>query len=323
MSSNRRPDAEAALRDLLSGGMNRFCFEPLRSQLYTPAELMEGYVRGQHQSFYRHSRDARIYAHYDALRKGIRAATIHETLAESLHDHGIGEALDDFLEESLAQPVAVMGGHAIRRDDPVFVEVAQLGHALANAGYLVVTGGGPGAMEAANLGAAVQEPDWARIMRTLSQAPRYQEEGWFDAAFTVLSDVPDLRVNLAIPTWFYGHEPTSLFSTHIAKFFSNAIREEGLLAVATHGIVFAPGSAGTVQEIFQDAAQNHYVTYGVTSPMVLLGVRYWTETLPAYPLLKTLAGERDYARQIAVVNSVSEAVSFIEEHAPDSNATAF
>ena len=51
--------------------------------------------------------------------------------------------------------------------------------------------------------------------------------------------------SLAVPTWFYGHEPSNLFASHIAKYFSNSIREDTLLAVALYGIVFAPGSAGT------------------------------------------------------------------------------
>ena len=64
-------------------------------------------------------------------------------------------------------------------------------------------------------------------------------------------------------------EPISLFASHIAKYFSNSIREDGLLAVATAGIVFAPGGAGTMQEIFQDGAQNAYRVFG-RSPMAFL-----------------------------------------------------
>ena len=75
--------------------------------------------------------------------------------------------------------------------------------------------------------------------------------------------------SLAIPTWVTAGEPISLFASHIAKYFSNSIREDGLLAVATAGIVFAPGGAGTMQEIFQDGAQNAYRVFG-RSPMAFL-----------------------------------------------------
>ncbi|MFS8067594.1 MAG: hypothetical protein ACMG6S_14620, partial [Byssovorax sp.] len=78
------------------------------------------------------------------------------------------------------------------------------------------------------------------------------------------------------------------------------MREEGVLAIGMYGIVFAPGSAGTIQEIFQDAAQNHYKTYDFVSPMVFLGKQYWTETKPVYPLLKQLASGQDYDRWLFI-----------------------
>ena len=34
------------------------------------------------------------------------------------------------------------------------------------------------------------------------------------------------RLSLGVPTWFYGHEPPNLFATRIAKFFTNALRED-------------------------------------------------------------------------------------------------
>ncbi len=67
---------------------------------------------------------------------------------------------------------------------------------------------------------------------------------------------------LAIPTWLYGHEPANLFAAQIAKYFSNAIREDTILRLSRGGIVFAPGLAGTVQEIFQAATKTFYATDG-------------------------------------------------------------
>ena len=88
----------------------------------------------------------------------------------------------------------------------------------------------------------------------------------------------------------YGWEPTTVFAADIGKYFQNSIREDGLLAAATHGIVFAEGSAGTLQEVFQDAAQNFYRSFpappeagsGIFSPMVFLG-DYWTTDPDADP----------------------------------------
>jgi hypothetical protein len=66
------------------------------------------------------------------------------------------------------------------------------------------------------------------------------------------------RDSLGVPTWFYGHEPPNVFADHVAKYFRNAIREDVLLRVCRSGIVFLPGAAGTVQEVFQSACENYY-----------------------------------------------------------------
>ena len=56
--------------------------------------------------------------------------------------------------------VGVMGGHQLPRDSADYANVAELARDLARRGMLVCTGGGPGAMEASHLGAAVsQHPD--------------------------------------------------------------------------------------------------------------------------------------------------------------------
>jgi len=56
----------------------------------------------------------------------------------------------------------------------------------------------------------------------------------------------------------YGHEPPNLFSFHIAKYFYNSLREDGLVTISNAGLIFAKGNAGTVQEIFQDTTLVYY-----------------------------------------------------------------
>ena len=46
---------------------------------------------------------------------------------------------------------------------------------------------------------------------------------------------PDGGESLGVPTWVYVDEPTTGFATHIAKYFTNSIREDGLLAIARSG----------------------------------------------------------------------------------------
>jgi hypothetical protein len=84
------------------------------------------------------------------------------------------------------------------------------------------------------------------------------------------------------------------------------VREEGLLALALGGIIYAEGNGGTVQEIFQDANQNYYRTYAnKKSPMILFGVDYWNpadmcrhnpadKRKKVYPVLEKLACEKSF-----------------------------
>src|ERR1019366_9629438 len=98
--------------------------------------------------------------------------------------------------------------------------------------------------------------------------------------------------SLGIPTWLYGHEPASPLATMIAKYFQNSVREDGLVTIANQGILFTEGSAGTVQEIFQNAAKNFY-TKGTFCPMVFLSSakgNYWTKKMPVRKLIEALFG---------------------------------
>ncbi len=101
--------------------------------------------------------------------------------------------------------------------------------------------------------------------------------GWARAGLEAVQDLPDSGRSLGIPTWHYGHEPPNPFASAVAKYFRNAIREDVLLEVSHHGIVFLPGAAGTVQEVFQAACTNYYATARDVAPMVFVGREYWTE----------------------------------------------
>lgn len=146
------------------------------------------------------------------------------------------------------------------------------------------------------------------IAKTLEVVARYRPE--------------QARQNLAIPTWFYGNEPTNLFATHIAKYFSNSIREDGLLAIGINGEVYGPGGAGTRQEIFMDAAQNHYGTFQLCSPMVFLGTDKYgfmgpppnPQNMPLFPVVQAYAN-KNYQDLLFVSDSPEEVVHFLEDTA--------
>lgn len=281
-------------------------FDPYRNALYTAEELYEGIAHKP----YEQTPDALAYAWDSGPRD---REDVLSTVLRGLHDDSITDALGEFLGER--RTVAVLGGHAVARDSSGFEAAAHLGRTLTRAGFTVTTGGGPGAMEAANLGAylapfgdgAVEE-----AVAVLGTARDFRPDptAWARAAFGVRAAFPAERAgeSLSVPTWFYGHEPPNVFASAIAKYFSNASREDGLLARASAGLVFLPGAAGTVQEIFQAATPAYYTPVGaVPRRLILVGVNHWTNTLPAWPLLRALAYSRPMATSIHLVDTAAEA----------------
>jgi len=304
-------------------------FAPYHPHLYTPDELYDRFDPDRPAS-YRDCLDWTVYESLvDPLTRRQRPADVELALFRRIHDASITDALDELLNEQGRQRcVAVMGGHDVLRNSQTYAEIAQLGWQLGAAGYVVLTGGGPGLMEAANLGAfcaGFADPSAAieRSLNMLRPAPRYDHPDWLATAWRARSALgaPDhrrLSLNIGIPTWFYGHEPPNVFATHIAKYFENSVREEGLLAAAVGGLIVAPGNAGTVQEIFQDACQNYYrAVDGTRSPMILLGSDYWTIDKPVWPLLQALAAERGFANYVTLTDDLTGIVEFLRSHPPE------
>lgn len=258
--------------------------------LYNKDILYENYDYQQPET-YQETLDKRVYDHY--LKMGKEATVIKETLARRLHDHSITDALQDFLREfEEKKVVAIMGGHGLARDHGTYQQVAEISKILTEKGYLMISGGGPGAMEATHVGAWFAGGSKEKLdaaVEMLSKAPKYDHPDWLPTAFEVMDKFPcGPYRSLGIPTWLYGHEPPTPFATHIAKYFANSVREEGLLAIAKGGVIFAPGSAGTIQEVFQDITQNHYESFGYASPMVFLNKEYWSYDRPIYPVIELM-----------------------------------
>jgi predicted Rossmann-fold nucleotide-binding protein len=281
-------------------------FDPYRVRLYSPEELYEGVDTLS----YDQTPDALAYR-WD--REPIDREDVLALALRGLHDDSITDALGEFLAGR--RTVAVLGGHAVARDSSGFGEAAQLGRALTRAGFTVATGGGPGAMEAANLGAYLapfHDGALDEAVESLAAVRDFRPDptDWARAAFAVRRQFPAQKAgeSLSVPTWFYGHEPPNAFACAIAKYFSNASREDWLLARADAGLVFLPGAAGTVQEIFQAATPAYYTPVG-TAPrrLILVGVNHWTNTLPAWPLLRALAYSRPMATTIHLVDTAAEA----------------
>jgi predicted Rossmann-fold nucleotide-binding protein len=265
-------------------------YQPFRNKLYSWQELLEEAPN---------SNDLNIFQHFE-LHK--RNTGINEALWQRIHDHAIDDALGEYIggqEHGVAgaKCIGVMGGHQVARTDPYYAKVAAISKRLTEEGYLIVSGGGPGIMEAANLGAFLghrSDNSLKDAIRHFSNAPHYTSKHYIESAIEVWKNHENSNRTLAIPTWFYGHEPSNVFAPAIAKYFSNSIREDTLLAICFHGVIYAPGSAGTTQEIFMDAAQNHYGTNDYYSPMVFLGKDHYQYDTTLFPVLRRLARGKRY-----------------------------
>ncbi|SDD45611.1 TIGR00730 family Rossman fold protein [Nocardioides lianchengensis] len=138
----------------------------------------------------------------------------------------------------LGPAVAVFGSARTEREHPSYAAGEEAGRKLVEAGFAVVTGGGPGAMEAANKGAC--EADGLSVGLGI-ELP-------FESG---LNDWVDVGINFR---YFFVRK------TMFVKY--------------TQGFIVLPGGVGTLDELFE--AMTLVQTQKITRfPIVLLGTDYW------------------------------------------------
>jgi len=291
-------------------------YEVSPRELYSAKTLFAGFDPLE-RSTWQENLDARVARHLDDTgRIGCRKL---EAWARNMHDYSIRRALYRFLEWfEPRRVVGIMGGHSLRRDDPRFRQVVDTAKALTERGALMISGGGPGAMEATHVGAwlagrTADEVD--RAMAMLAQVPTSTDERWLASAFEVMAQFPQTQGfhSVAMPTWHYSGEPPTPFATEIAKFFDNAVREDVILTEAYGGLVIMPGGPGTLQEVFQEAVQDHYGPAYQSSPMVFVGRDFWTREVPVYSLVTKLKRDGFYKNlELFLVDTTEEILAALQ-----------
>ncbi|MEI4270616.1 TIGR00730 family Rossman fold protein [Klenkia sp. LSe6-5] len=142
----------------------------------------------------------------------------------------------------LPRAVSVFGSARTKPDDPFYAAGVQLGAALADAGYAVITGGGPGAMEAANKGAC--EAGGTSVGLGIELPFEQELNEWVDVGISF--------------RYFFVRK--TMFVKYAQAF------------------VILPGGFGTLDELFE--ALTLVQTTKVTRfPVILFGTAYWAGLL--------------------------------------------
>jgi uncharacterized protein (TIGR00730 family) len=191
--------------------------------------------------------------------------------------------LSEFVEgfdtlADLPPAVSVFGSARSRPDSPECELAADLGAALAEAGYAVITGGGPGVMEAANRGAT--EAGGMSVGLGIELPFEQGLNDWVDIGI-------DFRYFFVRKTMFVKY---------------------------AQAFVVLPGGFGTLDELFEaiTLVQTRKVT---RFPVILMGVEYWGGLLDwiKQRLLTDGKVSPDDMELIMLTDDVEEAVQYIVE----------
>jgi len=190
-----------------------------------------------------------------------------------------GELIRGFRALHFVGPcVTVFGSARIKEHDPYYAMAQDIGRGLAELGFTVVTGGGPGIMEAANRGARQAR---GRSIGCNIELPQEQK-----------------------PNDFLDHWIT------FRHFFVRKV----MLVKYSYAFVALPGGFGTLDEIFETAM---LVQTGKIKnfPLVLVGRDFWrplTEFVHGSLTRMGLIDPHD-AERIIVVDSAAEALAIVRD----------
>jgi len=196
-----------------------------------------------------------IYAESTAVRSQREDA---DRLRRIEHELSLGfEVLGD-----IGPAVCVFGSARVRPSSPEYEIARATGRAIGEAGLAVITGGGPGAMEAANRGA--------------------QDAG-----------APSVGLNIELP-----HEQALNPYIDIGIEFHYFFTRKLMFVRYSNGLVVFPGGFGTLDELFEVLTLIQ-TGKAIDHPIVLEGSAYWgglIEWLRAHALAEGMIGAEDLAQ---------------------------
>lgn len=183
------------------------------------------------------------------------------------------------LLETIGKAVTIFGSGRAKPGERHYDEARQLAQWLAESGFAIVTGGGPGIMAAANRGA-------------------------------VDGNGRSIGFNIMLPR---EREQQNRWVKESVRFYYFYVRKV-MLASAAHAYVYFPGGFGTLDEFFEISTliETHKLHQDV--PMVLVGKDYW---LPLIKWLEKIAAEKYQAFDTKnfsmwrVVDSAEEAFAIV------------
>ena len=177
--------------------------------------------------------------------------------------------------------VSVFGSARTKPDNKYYQQAEEIGYLLTQKGYGVITGGGPGIMEAANKGA---------------------KNG----------DGKSVGLNIELP---FEQSANQFIDTDKLINFDYFFVRKVMFVKYAQGFIVLPGGVGTLDELFEAITliQTHKIG---KFPIILVGVTYWQgliNWIKDFMLDKQHNISNEDLELINIVDTPSEAVNIIEE----------
>ncbi len=190
----------------------------------------------------------------------------------------MGELVEGFDKLSGIEPaVSFYGSARIKPDNPIYAQTEEIARRLAEMGFSIITGGGPGVMEAANKG-----------------------------AYQVGAKSVGLNIELS------EEQITNPYTTLSMTFSHFFVRKVMLVTYATAFIIM-PGGLGTLDELTEilTLIQTQKIR---PFPVILFGERYWKgflDWLKTYTLAEGYISEEDLTL-LRVSDQVQEVIETVQ-----------